>query len=156
MVDMWETRARTDADCKIVTSWIMDAADLYLFTGPRLTWPIQPSNLQDMARTPGLTAWVVFDNSDSTDSAIAGHFDLTLEDGSARLARVIIDPAMRGRGLSHTLVDLAEEKARELGATQLSLNVIDGNLPAVTAYERASFRRMASERPGVSSMTLVL
>src|SRR5690606_7635237 len=90
-------------------SWIVDAADLYLFTGPRLTWPLQPSDLQDMARTPGLTAWVVFDNS--TSSGIAGHFDLTLEDGSARLARVIIDPAMRGRGVSHTLVVVAEEKA---------------------------------------------
>ena len=149
-----ETRARTGADCKIVTSWIVDAADLYLFTGPRLTWPLQPNDLQDMARTPGLTAWVVFDNS--TSSGIAGHFDLTLEDGSARLARVIIDPAMRGRGVSHTLVVVAEEKARELGATQLSLNVIDGNLPAVTTYEPAG---SGGEHPNVqesSSMMLAL
>ncbi|WP_307365921.1 GNAT family N-acetyltransferase [Microbacterium sp. W4I4] len=153
---MWETRARIDADCETVASWIDDAEGLYLFTGPRLTWPIEPSHLQVMAQIPGLTAWVVVDNRDSTDSAIAGHFDLTLKDGTARLARVIIDPALRGRGLSHMLVVLAEERARELGATQLSLNVIDGNLPAITTYERAGFRRTESERPGISSMMLTL
>lgn len=153
MVDMWESRARTDADCETVSSWIEDAEGLYLFTGPRLTWPLQPSDLQVMAETPGLTAWVVVDSSDGT---IAGHFDLTLDDRTARLARVIIAPAMRGRGLSHTLVVLAEERASELGATQLSLNVIDGNLPTITTYERAGFRRTASERPGISSMKLAL
>jgi len=153
MDGMWETRARTDADCETVTSWIDDAEALYLFTGPRLTWPLEPRHLQAMTLSPGLTAWVVVD---STDDAIAGHFDLTLEGGSARLARVIIAPALRGRGLSHTLVILAEERARELGAQQLTLNVIDGNLPAITTYERAGFRRTASERPGISSMTLAL
>lgn len=150
---MWESRERTVADCETVTSWIENAAALYLFTGPRLAWPVTPEHLEAMALLPGLTAWAVVDGTDST---IAGHFDLTLEGRTARLARVIIDPLLRGRGLAHTLVFLAEERARQLGATQLSLNVIDGNLPAITTYARAGFRRTASERPGISTMVLDL
>ena len=106
-----------------------------------------------MDQLEGLTAWIVEDE----DFTAAGHLDLTLDGRSARLGRVIIDPEKRGRGLAHSLIDLAIMKARELRASQLELNVIEGNLSAIRTYERAGFTaRSTPVRPGVATMFLPL
>ena len=154
MVGMLETRERNDADCEIVTSWIENAAALNLFTGLRLQWPLDPQQLAGMSQVAGFSAWVMVD---SASGSVVGHFDLAIPDRTARLGRVILDPDRRGLGLAHALVGLAEHKARQLGAVELVLNVIDGNLPAIRTYENAGFHRTAlSDRPDVITMTLTL
>lgn len=66
----------------------------------------------------------------------------------------LIAPELRGRGLAHDLVGNMIQQARRLGASELILNVIIGNEPAIRAYERAGFVNIAeSSRPDVRSMT---
>ena len=135
MMAMTSIRARSSQDCRTVVDWIPDENACYLFTGPRLTWPLTPAQLDETAATPGLSAWMLLDD----EGSVVGHFDLTLDGERARLGRVLIAPENRGRGLAHELVRQAREKARELGAAQLTLCVIKGNEPAIRTYVSAGF-----------------
>lgn len=142
-------RARTPVDCETVVGWVPDAEALHLFTGPRMTWPLTSEQLSAMEGN-GFSAWML---AEEGTEAVVGHFDLTLDREAARIGRVLIDPARRGRGLAHVLIGLAIEQARELGATELRLNVIVGNEAAIRTYARAGFIEMSqSDRPEVHSM----
>lgn len=150
---MLSVRRRTEVDLSTVVGWIPDAGALYFFTGPRLVWPLTIEQLAAMDADESLTAWMVLDERTQP----VGHFDLTVVDRIARLGRVVIDPAQRGRGLGRELVGLTVQTARALGADELRLNVITDNHPAVRIYEGAGFRSLPqSARPDVRSMTLAL
>lgn len=150
---MLSLRRRADADISTVIGWIPDARALYLFTGPRLGWPLTADQLTAMTATSDARAWVMVDDG----SLLIGHFDLTLMEDTARIGRVIVDPAERGRGYGAALVGLAVESARSLGATRVALNVIADNAPAIATYERAGFQQLpVGDRPGVRSMALTL
>ena len=147
----FRVRPRTIDDLRLVVGWVPDADALYLLTGPRLHWPLTESQLSDMEGQDGFTAWVLV--GDQSDDPV-GHFDLTLHRETAHLGRVIIAPQMRGRGFAHDLVANVIQQARRLGASDLLLNVITGNEPAIRAYKRAGFVNLAqAARPGVQSMT---
>ena len=151
---MFVSRPRTHTDCLTVVDWVADAEALYLFTGRLLQWPLTVEQLIETEQVAGRIAWVVID---PTTGLLVGHFDLTLQGASVRLGRVIVAPEQRGQGIARVLVQLALDRARELGVTKVGLNVISGNEPAICAYERAGFRRLpGSERADAIAMGLSL
>ncbi|WP_380156338.1 GNAT family N-acetyltransferase [Kineococcus sp. R86509] len=142
-------RKRTEADTATVVRWIPDAAALYRFAGPWLTWPLTTEQLNDVTARPGATAWVL----DSSDG-VAGHVQLTPTDHAVRLGRVLVDPAQRGRGLGRQLVALAVEQARSQGAGRVDLGVLGDNWSARRIYEALGFVPAADPEPsGVIMMT---
>ncbi|MEV8136835.1 GNAT family N-acetyltransferase [Microbacterium aurantiacum] len=150
---MLTIRRRTEADLSTIVGWIPDAAALYLFTGPRMTWPLTTEELGTMNADENFTAWVALGEG----ARLVGHFDLTVVDRTARLGRVVIDPSQRGRGMGRELVGLVIETARAVGADELRLNVIANNVPAVRAYEGVGFRTLPQgDRPDIRSMALAL
>ena len=150
---MYRLRSRTAADCEAIVNWIPDSAALYLFTGPRFDWPLDAAHLSAMEHD-GYRAWTLVEGG--ADGAI-GHVDLTVDGGIARIGRVLISPAHRGRGLAHVLVALVVDQAKSLGASELRLNVITRNHIAIRTYERAGFvAQPQSERHDVSVMSLSL
>jgi RimJ/RimL family protein N-acetyltransferase len=150
---MFRLRRRTATDCEAVVSWIPDREALYLFTGPRLPWPLSAVQLSEM-EDAGYSAWTLVD--DESDEPV-GHFDLAVDGEVARIGRVCIDPTRRGQGFAHLLVGFAIDRARSLGAEELRLNVIAGNDAAIRTYERAGFTTSTrSDRPDVISMSLAL
>lgn len=155
---MMALRSRRPSDLARVVAWIPDAAALYLFTGPRLAWPVTAAQLVALEQTPGMTAWTLVDTSLPGDAV--GQVDITLSGTTAHLGRVIVDPGRRGEGLGTVLARLALDKAWELGAMRVKLNVISGNMPAIRTYEglgfvadsagagaRADLLSMAADRP---------
>lgn len=144
------TRVRDERDVQEVVGWVPDAAALYLFSGPRLTWPLTTSQLQSMVAIEGLTAWSVVTSYDE----VVGHFDLTVDGPVARLGRVIVNPGLRGRGLAVAVVDLAVAEAQRIGTEIVRLDVISTNEPAIRAYRRAGFALGAGDpkRADVTAM----
>lgn len=144
------TRPRNDLDVPEVVTWVQDASDLYLFSGLRLSWPLTTPQLQRMTSLDGFAAFVVV--SEAAD--LVAHFDLTLDGTLARLGRVIVNPALRGRGLASRTIALALAESHRLGAKVVRLNVITTNEPALRAYRRAGFEVVGAEpsRPDVTSM----
>lgn len=151
---MISIRQRKNADLDTIVGWVPDAAALYLFTGPRLTWPLSTEKLSEMESEQNLSAWI---GASSSNGRPVGHFDLTQHGETFRIGRVIIDPAQRGQGLAANLVALAVAKSQALGASRITLNVIAGNSPAIRTYERIGFRTSpTSTEPGVLAMELLL
>ena len=64
-----------------------------------------------------------------------------IRDGAAEFGRLLVDPAARGRGVSHRAVALCLRFASDaLGLRELHLEVKRDNARAIRAYEAAGFR----------------
>jgi len=50
-----------------------------------------------------------------------------------------VEPAQRGRGVGHALLDAVEERARADGCCKVTLEVLDDNLGARRLYENVGF-----------------
>jgi RimJ/RimL family protein N-acetyltransferase len=148
-------RVREDSDLPAVVDWVPDSEALYLFAATSLTWPLTTEQLAEVGEVSGRTSWVLVDAPNP--SAPLAHADVTVWGDRARIGRVIVDPAHRGRGLGTTLVGLIVQEARVIGCTRVDLLVIDGNAPALRTYERLGFTYdPASDFAGMVAMTLEL
>lgn len=63
----------------------------------------------------------------------------------AELARLVVDPAVRGRGVGRALARALADEARRRGFTQVWLRVVAENAAARRAYEAAGFARATPE-----------
>ena len=66
-------------------------------------------------------------------------------EGEAELARILIDPAARGRGLGRAFVTLLAAEARRLGWESVWLRVMPDNEAALRSYAGAGFLRASLE-----------
>ena len=127
-------RRRTARDLDAVLTWIPDDAALYMFTGPRLSWPPTNAQFAELAAVPGLTAWVM-----CAGRTPLGQAEMTVWNSHAHIARVIVDPSFRGQGLSQELMRRVLARAHADGARSAGLRVIKGNTVALRAYQRLGF-----------------
>jgi [ribosomal protein S18]-alanine N-acetyltransferase len=67
------------------------------------------------------------------------------EEDEAELARLIVDPQMRGRGVGRAMVRLVAGRARALGYDDVWVRVAPSNGPAIEAYTAAGFVRTTAE-----------
>jgi RimJ/RimL family protein N-acetyltransferase len=64
-----------------------------------------------------------------------------VSDGAAEFGRLLVDPAARGRGISHRAIALCLRFATDvLGVREIYLEVKRDNVRAIRAYEAAGFR----------------
>jgi ribosomal protein S18 acetylase RimI-like enzyme len=75
-----------------------------------------------------------------------------VEEDEAELARLIVDPSMRGRGIGREMVRLLSERARELGHDDVWLRVVPTNAAAISAYSAAGFVRTTPEQESRSNV----
>jgi ribosomal protein S18 acetylase RimI-like enzyme len=137
-VDVWpaaELRPFSAAEDEWLIGWFEDAAALRRFGGPALRWPLDRPQLEAIRRDPGLAAFTLW-----ADRPV-GHVELRrLGSRHARLARVGVDPAQRGRGLGRVLLARTLAEARRRGFETFELGVYPDNTPAVRLYESFGFR----------------
>jgi ribosomal protein S18 acetylase RimI-like enzyme len=67
------------------------------------------------------------------------------DEDEAELARLIVDPAQRGRGIGHALATALLAEARRLGGVDVCLRVVPDNEPALRAYAAAGFARATAD-----------
>lgn len=67
------------------------------------------------------------------------------EEDEAELARLVIDPALRGRGHGRLLTTLLTAEARRLGFSDIWLRVVPENAPAIACYRAAGFSRATAD-----------
>ena len=70
------------------------------------------------------------------------------DEDEAELARLIVDPSKRGRGVGRTLVTALADEARRLGWSNIWLRVVPDNEPALRAYAAAGFVRATAAVEG--------
>ena len=67
------------------------------------------------------------------------------DEGEAELARIVVDPALRGEGMGRRLVTLLAREARRLGYDNVWLRVAPDNAAALASYGAAGFTRATLE-----------
>jgi ribosomal protein S18 acetylase RimI-like enzyme len=138
---MYDLRSATHSDLLKTASWIEDAEDARLWSGSRVSFPVQLSSL---ARD------LEFEVADSWCLEIRGEVAafgqiVPKANGRRHLARLIVDPGRRGGGLGRILAKALVESARQSTQTSVSLNVDPGNAAALALYTSLGFRE--SDRP---------
>lgn len=122
-------------DDEALISWLPTPEELYLFTGPRLVWPLDSAQLDGLRADAAFTPFTA-----ELDGAVVGHIELvSTGEGEARVARVLIAPDRQGRGLGEQLVRAALAEARARGIRSLTLFVLPDNARAIALYEKLGF-----------------
>lgn len=65
-----------------------------------------------------------------------------IDENTAELKRMYVDPLFRGRGVGHALVDALENEALLLGVARVVLETGTRLTRAIRMYERAGYRRI--------------
>lgn len=136
------------ADLNPVASWLKTERDCRLWSGSRVSFPVDLTSLPDEIEFEIARSWCA-----EVDGRLGGFVQLVPKPlGRLHLARLIVAPGERGRGLGRWLagrmVDLAHSSS-----SALSLNVDPANAPALAVYKRLGFlvmARPADEPPSTS------
>ena len=70
------------------------------------------------------------------------------DESEAELARLIVDPSKRGRGVGRRLATALADEALRLGWSDIWLRVVPDNEPALRAYAAAGFVRATTAEEG--------
>jgi ribosomal protein S18 acetylase RimI-like enzyme len=118
-----------------LVSWLRTPEELYLFTGPRLRWPLDIPQLDGLRADESFTQFTA-----ELEGTAVGHIELvSTGEGQARVARVLVAPELQGRGLGEQLVRAVLAEARARGIHSLTLFVLPDNARAIALYEKVGF-----------------
>lgn len=140
-------------DDAALISWLPDPDAVFRWTGPMLTFPLDSAQLDTVRALPAAREWTAHDEHGTR----VGHIGLVFtEPTAARVVRVIVDPALRGRGLGRQLMTAVIEQSRALGVTALSLWVVAENATAIGLYRSLGFedRGAHPDRDDMRAMVL--
>lgn len=151
-------RDATLTDLEVAASWVRSEDECLLWAGPAVSFPLLPARLAreiEFQEAQNL-ALVDEDGTAGFGQAIAK------SGGRVHLARVIVRPDARGRGLGGTLVRALVARASACEARAVSLNVYVTNAGARRVYRAAGFREApwpkgdGAAPPGVLHLALDL
>ena len=136
----------TEADIDRVLPWITSREELYFWTAYSFGFPLTREHLlQHMKECAERGDRILYKAVLSEQGTVFGYIEhgaIDRRNNALRIGRVLIDPALRGRGLGAAMmraaVDLAFEK---LDMHRVELGVFENNPGAIACYERVGFTR---------------
>lgn len=145
------------SDLATATSWASTAQECEFWAGSSQYFPF------DLATLPQAFGM----NPDNTFAFIEGDglaaFGQVFDRGGGRahLARIAVNPALRGKGYGRIFVQALIDRARAEGFGRVSLNVNDQNPAAIALYQKLGFQKATRPEgqapwPSASYMELVL
>lgn len=136
---MLQLRAAGPADLAVVAGWVRSAEACRHWAGARVAFPVQLHRLADQIEFGEAESWCL-----PGDTGVVGFGQIVPKaDARQHLARLIVDPHARGRGVGRALAERLLERALAKGALTVSLNVFDDNHPALSLYRSLGFRSAA-------------
>ncbi|MFI5697587.1 GNAT family N-acetyltransferase [Kribbella sp. NPDC051586] len=131
-----ELRGFSDEHGVQVASWAMNAGEVALLSG-RVEYPF-PEDLRTSWRTveEDIHSYLLFDGERPVGY---GEVWLDDEEDEVELARIIVDPALRGRGVGGELVRALLGPALDAGYSEVFIRVRPENAAAVRAYHGSGF-----------------
>lgn len=120
-------RSATTADVATIAAW----------------HPIPSAEVLGWWEVPDVEPWVM---TEPDDQLVAyGELWFDEEEDEVELARLIVAPELRGRGVGKQLVRRLTEKAAATGLTTTMLRVEPDNAPAIHCYAACGFSRLGPE-----------
>ena len=135
-----------------LAGWFGSERDVVQWGGTGVRFPLDDEQLGAMLRLgepapPERRCWMAADAGD-----LVGHAQLAYDwrNGSARIGRVAIAPAFRGRGLAKPMLRLIMAEAFAIPAIErLELYAIAYNTPAIRIYESLGFVHEGEARAAI-------
>jgi ribosomal protein S18 acetylase RimI-like enzyme len=131
-----ELRGFDDGFGPRVAGWALDEQEVALLSG-RVVYPF-PEELRGIWRKvdDDIHSYLLFD----ADRPVGyGEIWLDDEEDEVELARIIVDPEVRGRGVGGELVRALLGPALDAGYSEVFLRVRPDNAPAIRTYLRTGF-----------------
>lgn len=131
-------------DQERLLTWVDDPIELAHWAGATFQFPLTMDQLDkyrlsESAAAPGKKIFVAYDEE---SSEVVGHVELSdiWPNLSARIARVLVNPDLRGRRMGGDIVNAAAELARRtFGVSRVDLGFRRENEAAYKCYERIGF-----------------
>ncbi|GGY65135.1 hypothetical protein GCM10010363_53200 [Streptomyces omiyaensis] len=121
-----------------VARWPASATEALHWCGHR-GHPVPAETVAGWSRDPDSHAYVLTDGTELLGYGEVWHDH---EEDEAELARIVVAPDARGRGLGRALVRLLLAEARAAGFAEVFLRVHPNNAGALRCYEGAGFGRV--------------
>ena len=135
----------TDEDIDRLVGWFPTPESLFVWTATTFEHPLTREQVKKFVDDSRQRGDRLFFKAVGPDGEVFGHIELGAIDrhhASLRIGRVVVDPALRGRGLAAGMMRAAVEKSfRELEMHRVELWVLEDNHSAIASYERVGFRR---------------
>ena len=133
---------------QIISGWVGSRAEVTMFGGTRLSWPLSTEEVLAMAEEPGREVYVLLDQQ---RLPVATGSVLIKADGSARIGRVLVDPQRRGEGFGRDIMEaLIEYGEAQSSVGVIRLGVYEHNTVAQGLYERLGFKATSEHRHAVA------
>ncbi|MEV7992723.1 GNAT family N-acetyltransferase [Streptomyces sp. NPDC086077] len=123
------------AHASTVAKWPACSAEVVMWCG-RQEFPVSERTISEWQQDDDVQAYVLLDGEDMLGY---GELWFDAEENEAELARIIVDPAMRGRGLGRKLVRGLLERAVTAGFGDVFMRVHPDNDRALRCYSGAGF-----------------
>jgi ribosomal protein S18 acetylase RimI-like enzyme len=147
-------RPHTTADLDAVASWITDSDGCRLWAGRLVPFPFEPHDLPSLL---SIGEGRTFALSTAQSDELLG-FGQWFDKGGGlvRLARIIVSPSFRGRGLARVLCPLIMQNAVEsMPVETFALGVYRSNPAAIATYTSLGFS-VVEEKSTADSLTMQL
>ncbi|MGW6013473.1 GNAT family N-acetyltransferase [Streptomyces sp. NPDC055210] len=125
----------------LVASWPTTPTEVLMWCGLR-EFPVRGQTVSAWQRDPDVTAYALVE--DERPLAYGELWPDTEED-EVELARIIVAPGVRGRGLGRRLVRGLLAEARLTGLSEICMRVHPQNTPALRCYRGAGFDPVDAE-----------
>ena len=140
-----QIRPLIEADLPLIRAWMLDAPEAPVWSDADLAGLLtMPSADQRRVRK----AWTAeHGRSAKAGFAVATALCIPGTPAECELEFVLVPPETRRQGIGHMLVHTILAWARDLGASEIRLEVRESNAPALRLYETCGFV-VAGHRPG--------
>jgi RimJ/RimL family protein N-acetyltransferase len=141
----------TEDDIDRLIGWIPSEDALLRWTASSFAFPLTREHLRrHLQESAERGDRLIFKAVETASGAACGHIELggiDQRNRSLRIGRVLLDPAVRGRGLGVAMMRRAVAVAfGQLGMHRVELAVFEVNPQAIACYERAGFRQEGMRR----------
>jgi len=126
----------TNSQIQTLMTWFKDKQQFNDWAGPKAHYPFTPESFAQDLQIYTLKSFAMVDK----DDVLIGFGQYYLRHHRCHLARLVISPDQRGKGLIVPLIQHLQHDAKaSLGTTQSSLFVYQHNQAAIKAYQRLGF-----------------
>ena len=136
MARPWLLREFREADAREVASWATSGAEVRRWAGSDPGWPVDVSVFARWHAAPEVRPYVL---SDGRKPVGYGEVWIDEPEQEVELARIIVSPDHRCRGLGQRLVRLLLEQASPAGLPDAFVRVVPENESALACYRSAGF-----------------
>jgi len=124
------------AEIEILKTWFPDKESSYFWCGPGLRFPFTHDSFLEDIHWQKMPSYSLLDDT----GRLAGFGQYYEKLGRCHLARLVISPALRGRGHGYGFISaLMSIGMQELGAQECSLFVVNFNEKALRCYSALGF-----------------